>query len=163
MTTVRLTNSNVAGITSPVYIELYGSALEQNMDNDVVNFFLPTPPADWLTGGAPTDYKRSLFDMKNITEAYAITAEIDVDSNRDSGWNADPLATVNRVKANMRTLTQTGGTIKLYILDGTDTEEVDGIITSIKWSEDQQDQGPLEAPRILRVQLTFLVGQNFEE
>jgi len=163
MTVVRITNANVSGLSTPIYIELWATKLDHSMDNDVVNFFLPTAPAEWLTAGVPTNYKRSLFDMKNITESYAVNAELDVDSNRDSSWDPDPLTTVNRVAANMRTLFQTGGTITFYYLDGTDTYQLEGMMTTLKIGEDQQDQGELSPPRILGCQFTFLVGQNFEE
>ena len=162
MTKVRISNSNT-GVSTPYYIELWSSKIEDNTEHEVINFPLPVAPADWISGGVIAQPQRIIFDLKQTTESYQINAQITVDSSRTSTWDPDPTATVWDVAEKLKDIANSGGVVNLYIISGA-SNIYSGIITNIKFTEDPEDQGPTtgDPPSVLAVQIAFLIGQNSE-
>lgn len=166
MTLVKITNSNTTTGT-PYYIELWASKVEDNTDHEVINFPLPLSPADWIVGGVITQPERIIFDLKQTTEAYQINSQITVDSNRDVNWNPNPTADVWDVAENLKDIANSGGVVQLTFDRETSSQIIEGVITNLKFSEDAEDQGPhgmlpTRSPKVLLVQIAFLIGQNAE-
>ena len=163
MTVVRISNSNTS-VATPRYIQIHTAKVEDVLDHEVVHFPLPVAPANWLDGGGNiTMPQRIIFDLKQIQLGYQINGVIDVDSNRDSGWNVSTVSDVNVVKSYLKEIAMTGGVVNLYLVyTGGSSSPIEGVITNLSFTEEPSDQNVLDPPETLGVSMAFLVGQNAE-
>lgn len=156
MTKVRLDNDNTS--VDKYYLELAVMNLEHNFLNSPISYPKVLPAASWST--APLRY---FYDMKNINEEFEVTATIDnTSSYTDSGYGTVATTTnVYAVKAKLIAIFESGGVINFKIvLDAGSPSTYTGLMTSLKISENPEDQEGTAPPDIMDIRFKILIGEN---
>jgi hypothetical protein len=169
MTRILLTNSNTS-VTTKRCIELWSAKIDESLDHNVISYNYPYPPSDWLSGGVVVDPQTVFFDLKQTTQNFMITAQVDVESNRniDATYSVSAVAYVDYIRDYLMDIANTGGIVTLIKISGVGTRSYLGCIMNLKISEAPQEQGPgvsagtSTSPELYDITFIIQIGENAE-